>query len=325
MRSTGKKLPTLLAGAVLLASAAYGIGSQTGGGGASAADDDSASLGPGARMDHVELRGRGGPFDRSGLAQKLGVDEDKLTAALEELRDERKPRGDRRRFSADLAKALGVSQERVRDALRNLRSNMRQEHRAARREFLAALAKELGVEEGKVREVLRDARRAGPGAWPSQAEMAKRLGVSEAKLRAAFEKVGPKRAGSRRDRMKDGLAADLAKELGLEENDVQAALAKLHKQHEAEHKRRHAAFTKALAEKLGIPVSKVRSALPEPRRMLRRAMRPHRGPGGHPHRFRGGPPPAFRGGPPPGVDGGFRPGAAPPPGPGGPAGGGLNF
>ena len=179
MRPPGKKLATLLAGAVLLASAAYGIGSQTGDGGASAADGESSSGGAERRGDLIAVRDRHGPFDRSRLAQRLGVDEDKLTAALEELRDERRPRAGRRRFSADLAKALGISQDRVTKALRNLRSNVRKEHRAARRQFFAALAKELGVEQSKVRTVLRDARRAGPGAWPSRAEIARQLGVSE--------------------------------------------------------------------------------------------------------------------------------------------------
>lgn len=242
MKSTGKKLAGLLAGAVLLASAAYGIGSQTGGGGASAANGDSSSGGAERRGEVIALRDRRGPFDRADLAEKLGVDEDKLAAALAELRDERKPRIARRRLSADLAKALGISQKRVRKALGNLRSKARREHRTARREFFAALAKELGVEESKVRTVLRDARRAGPGEWPSQAEIARRLGVSEAKLRAALEKVRPRRPGTRRDRMRDGLAADLAEELGLEEKDVEAAIFKLREAHEAEHKKRRAEF-----------------------------------------------------------------------------------
>ena len=332
MKSTGKKAAGLLAGAVLLASAAYGIGSQTGGGGASAANGDSSSGGAERRGDVIALRDRR-PFHRGDLAEKLGVDEDRLATALEELRDERKARTGRRRLSADLAKALGISRERARKALRKLRAKARREHRAARRVFFAALAKELGVEESRVRTVLRDARRAGPGEWPSRAEIARRLGVSEAKLRAALEKVRRHRPGTRRDRMRDGLAADLAKELGLEQKDVEAALSKLREAHVAEHKQRHAKFTRALADKLGIPVAKVRAALPEPRRMRRHGMR-HGGPGGPPAmrgdhpRFRDGGRPEFHGAPRRGADGRFRPGAGLPGGPGGPdgpRGGGLNF
>jgi hypothetical protein len=91
----------------------------------------------------------------------------------------------------------------------------------------------------------------GPGHDLSDA--AARLGVSEAKLRAAFrsihDRVGPRA---------DAFAEDLARELGVKETDVRAALTKLREDKEGD---RHAALAAALAQRLNLSEDKVREAL----------------------------------------------------------------
>lgn len=311
MKSRGKTLTAILAGGVLLASTAYGIGTQVGGGGATAADDSS----PRDQRREMRIRmDRGERFGRAALARKLGVSEERLRTALEEIRGEMKRPGDRRdRMVADLAEALGVSTDRVRAALEKLRPRMERRHRGDPRRFAAALAKELGIEASKVREAFRGFRR-GRNGPPTPAELAQRLGISEAALKAALEKVRPSVPRRVRGKRPGGrFAAALANELDLEVADVRAALRKLHSRRRAEHEARREAFARTLAEKLDIPVAKVRAALPK------------RGPGqrgfrGRMHRRFGGP-----GGPagPPGMarPGSFAPGGPPP----GPEGGGLKF
>jgi len=286
MDSTRRKLAAVLAGGVLLASVAYGIGTQTGGGGASAVGSPDSSSPSQARRDHH------GHSGLSAFAKKLGVDESELTAALREIRSEMKP--PHREFAADLASALGVSKEKVTKALESRRSRMDGRHQ---RSFAAALAKELGVEASKVRSVFRGPRHGRRHGHASRVEVAKRLGVTRAELRAALERIRPdRRQGRPPRRMAGRLAPDLAQALGLDVDDVKAALKKLRSRHRGEHASRRNAFAKALAEKLEIPVQKVLKALP------RR--------GAHGAHRRGGP----GGGPPRAFDGpGF--------GPGGPAGG----
>lgn len=82
-----------------------------------------------AAMGKVHPRGHGGPgspggpggpmFDTEELAQKLGVDEEKLETALEELRAEHEAEHEQRRdeFAQALADRLGIDVEKVKDAL----------------------------------------------------------------------------------------------------------------------------------------------------------------------------------------------------------------
>ena len=58
------------------------------------------------------------------------------------------------------------------------------------------------------------------------------------------------------------LVAALAKELGIERSKVRAALRKVQAAHEKEHAARRDEFAQKLADKLGISVDKVKSALP---------------------------------------------------------------
>jgi Clp amino terminal domain, pathogenicity island component len=116
----------------------------------------------------------GGPPDLSALAGKLGVTEAKLRDALQSLRPRMgrpgpggpgpgpgpggpgarrggKPGGPR--IDA-LAKQLGVSQAKLRDALKGLRDDLKQQRDAARDKFSTDLASELGISKSKVDDVI---------------------------------------------------------------------------------------------------------------------------------------------------------------------------
>ena len=108
MNATPKKLTAVIAGSAVLASAAYGVGTQVGGGNATAANNSGSS------SSTADRPGPGRP-DLSGLADQLGVSEAKLRAALQDLRADR-PARDKRGgdIAAALAKELDVSEAQVR-------------------------------------------------------------------------------------------------------------------------------------------------------------------------------------------------------------------
>lgn len=268
MNATPKKLGAVLAGSVVLASAAYGVGTQVDDGSATAASSSSSSSDD-----------RRGPPGRhlSGLADTLGVSEAKLRAALEDLRGERPARG-KRDLAAALAKELDVSRAKVEEVLEGLRprEGRRTGRHAGHRRFVAALAKELGIEASKVRSALADARqdRRGP---PALADLAKALGVSAAKLRSALEATRPRAGRPHGGRIQRRLVAALAKALDKDASEVRAALRKVRAVKQKEHSARRDEFAQKLADKLGISVDRVKSALPVG------------GPGHHGPRGRGGP------------------------------------
>lgn len=198
MKSRGKTLTAILAGGVLLASTAYGIGTQVGGGGATAADDSSS------RDERREMRmrmDRGERFGRAALARRLGVSEERLRTALEEIRGEMEPPGDRReRMVADLAEALGVSADKLRAALEQLRPRIERRHRGGPRRFAAALANELGIEVADVRAALRKLRSRQRAEHEARREafaraLAEELDIPVARVRAALPKRGPGHRG----------------------------------------------------------------------------------------------------------------------------------
>ena len=254
MHGATKKTTAVLAGAVVLASAGYAIGSESGDGTAAARQSAGSTGAPTARL---ERRDHG----LAALAQRLGVEESRLRTALDELRDEL-PRPERRGpedLSEQLAAELGISAEKVESALRA--QHPRRGERDAQHDAIAdALARELGLEAAKVRAAIakthprpgRRRLRRDPSA--AEAALATELGVSAARLRQAFRAIRP--AGPF-----GGDLSALAKAMGVETAKLEAAFAKLRERHEAEHARRRAAFAEALAEKLGIEQSKVEAAL----------------------------------------------------------------
>ena len=145
--------------------------------------------------------------------------------------------------AAALAKALGVEESKLRDALEKVRDAAFGERRDER---VAAIAKALDAKESDVRAVLEDLRpdpaRGGPGRrggrgpgghgpggrGPGEelvSALARKTGKSESAVRTALRAARPDR-GSRPDRddRLDAVAQALAKELGLDAAKVKAAL-----------------------------------------------------------------------------------------------------
>jgi DNA-binding MarR family transcriptional regulator len=93
----------------------------------------------------------------SDLAKKLGVKQADLQKALDKLRGSQRPPnpGDRRDdLAAKLADKLKVDKADVQKALDEIRKEEEAEHEKRRNEFAAALAKELGISADKVKDAL---------------------------------------------------------------------------------------------------------------------------------------------------------------------------
>jgi len=181
-----KKTAAALSGALVLASGAYALGSQTGDGQALAGQKANAQqggygfgYGPGPGKHGF----RGGPRqDLADAAKKLGVSQDKLLAALKNLRDDRKGKLDdlRDAFEKALAKQLGIPESKVESAL-DKRAGDRQGGRKLKRDghrgdmrdaFAKQLAAKLGITEAKVRAALDAQRKAGPPGPPDLSALA---------------------------------------------------------------------------------------------------------------------------------------------------------
>lgn len=196
--STQRRTSIIVAGGALaVASVAYGLGTQAGDGNAVA---DSQNGERGARVV-VE---RGGPCGFSGLADELGVDETKLDQALRDFRSSHDD-GMRADFAADLAGALGISEDKVSSALDKLR-----ERRADRFELppppgamrfhfgmpLRGLASELGVTRSELRDALEEVgKKASDRFEQHQKELAEfladRFNLDVDKVRDALPALGP--------------------------------------------------------------------------------------------------------------------------------------
>ncbi len=239
----GKRTTAIaLAGAVALASGAYALGNQ--------ADSGSAEAARTARDDVGFGHGPGRPGMRPGfenLADRLGVDEDDLRAALEDIAADRKGE-----FAQRLAAALGVDAAKVEQALESAHPERPDRPRPQRPDaFAAALAKELGISTAKVRAAL-EKHRGRPG---DPGDLAAELGVSEERLREAFHAVFDKVRPHHPD------LANLAKELGVTRAQLEAAFEKLHDQKDELRDE----FANELADRLNLDVSKVEDALKTPR------------------------------------------------------------
>jgi transcriptional regulator with XRE-family HTH domain len=264
MTTQTKKATAVLAGSVVLASAAYGLGSQAGDGGA-IARESAASATPAASTTDRDRGPRGG-FGLERLAERLGVSTTALRDALSEIRRSAPSRDERRaRLVAALAAALNLSADRVSAALEQAFPD-RDAHRDA---FAAELARELGVDAAKLRAALdklkderRDGRRGDRRDRLADA-LATELGVDADRVRDALRAVlGDRRdrhRGDRRDRRDDRRQA-LATALGVSEERLETALRAV-RSDELD------AFATQLAQKLSISADKVKDVLDDlPRR-----------------------------------------------------------
>ena len=252
-----------LGGGVALASAAFAIGSQVGGGSAVAGTSAETTAAAETRPVHNGGGKPGGPRGAffGDLATKLGVEESKLKAALEDLRP---AKADRDEHVADLARILNLDEARVQAALDKVRPE-RVHRRGPPDGLVAELAKDLKLDEAKVRaafERLRPERPSERGAPPDKdaflAALAKELGVPVADVR---ESLADHRRGHGPDEHKRGgpggpASAELAKELGVSTETLDKAFETLHEERRAE-------FAKELAAKLSISPDKVEEVLKE--------------------------------------------------------------
>jgi hypothetical protein len=179
MRSPKTATAVVLAGAVALASAAYGIGTQTGDGTAEAARDGARwSDGP-----RVEVR-----FD--GLADELGVDSDELRDAMEDFFEQE--HGERRdAFATALAEALDKPVDEVRAALDEVRPGDGDRPGCGPHVSLRGLAAALDVTRPELRKALREVRAGVDSAWENHhanlvAFLAERFGLSEEEVEQAL-------------------------------------------------------------------------------------------------------------------------------------------
>jgi hypothetical protein len=161
MRNSKQKTVAVLAGSVALASGAYALGSQS----------DGNAVADGNRPPHLA----GGPgygvhFDGgpglAGLADRLGVDEDALRDALEDVRGTLPgPHELRADFAQELADELGTTAAKVEAALERIRKRHEQQLKDRSDAVAEALAKRLNLDADKVKEALRAPRffeRPGP-------------------------------------------------------------------------------------------------------------------------------------------------------------------
>jgi hypothetical protein len=144
------------------------------------------------------------------------------TASRAETARDCGPRGGR--GLQDLAAQLGVSEQKLRDALQAIRAK----HGGARQSLADALAAELGVSASTLQDALKAARdQAAPGRRfdpdALAASLARSLNLDEAKVRAALDKVRAD-AQQRFEQERKQFADDLAQELGLPASKVEDAL-----------------------------------------------------------------------------------------------------
>jgi hypothetical protein len=186
MKSSKAATAAVLAGAVALASAAYGIGTQTGDGNAEAARDGATE---------VAVEGRVGPgqaffmrFD--GLADELGVDADQLEDAMRDFHEQNE--GDMRdAFATALADALGKPADEVKAALGEVGPGEGRRPGCAPHVSLRRLAAELDVTRSELRKALRETRAGVESSFEQRHEdlvtfLADRLGISKEKVEQAL-------------------------------------------------------------------------------------------------------------------------------------------
>lgn len=158
MLTRTKTATIALTGAVALASGAYALGTQVGGGSANAADDPQRMALP-SHPKLENLRGRlpDGPFGLDNLADRLGVDENDLEDALKDSRSQLPdPKDVHRDFAEQLANELGISKDRVDDALQRMQDNAEKEFEQRRNELAEQLADRLNLDVDEVKEALED-------------------------------------------------------------------------------------------------------------------------------------------------------------------------
>jgi DNA-binding transcriptional MerR regulator len=267
MQTPKKATAIVVAGAVGLASAAYGIGSQTG--------DGLATAGSGASGNPTAERGfdHGPPPGFDDLADALGVDADELDQALRDFHEQQGSDA-RNEFAGSLAEALGISADTVNDAFAEIEDR----HKTR---FAVKLAGELGLETAQVKaalETLADDRPGGPGEHAEA--LASELGVEVEKVEDALDALRPDPGARRHDRHPAAPLRQLAAALDVSRAELRQALREARAGADAGWEQREAELKAFLADRFGLSPDKVEDALADLPRPGR-GPGPGPGPGGH--------------------------------------------
>jgi transcriptional regulator with XRE-family HTH domain len=295
MRSTRKSTIIVVGGALAVASVGYGLGTQA---------DDGTAIAGGAQTTAEENRSdglpgfveRGQPPGFKALADKLGVNADELGQAFRDFHESEE--GSRRDdFAASLAKALGISAEKVTAAFEKLHA----QHEAR---FATRLADALNVDADKVQAALDKLMNGTPRPPGEFAQaLADALDVDVTDVRRALFESRPDRGG--RERHHAMPLRQLATALGVDRADLRKALREMRMGAEKGREQHNQALAEFLADRFDLAADDVTKALDA----LPRPVRPDHG--GRPGPGGPGPGPGF-GGPGPAL-------AAAGPGIGGPA------
>jgi transcriptional regulator with XRE-family HTH domain len=248
----------------------YGLGTQ--------ADDGTAIAGAGQttseenRASHPPAFADGGqPPGFQALADKLGVDANELAQALRSFHESQE--GNRRDdFAASLAKALGISTDKVTSAFDQL-------HKKHEARFAARLANALNVDADKVQAALDKLMNGTPRPPDRFAQaLADELGVGVTDVRRALFEARPDRGGRHRDHALP--LRQLASALGVDRADLRKALREMRAGAEKNFEQRDAALAKFLADRFNLPVDDVTKALDALPRPVRPDHGDRPGPGG---------------------------------------------
>jgi DNA-binding MarR family transcriptional regulator len=266
MRTTRRSTIIVVGGALAIASVGYGLGSQAGDGTAVALGDQSSDTDTRGSGPPAFFRG-GQPPGLSDLAGKLGVDSGELTKALRDFHDNKA--ADRRDdFAATIAKALGISTDKVTAAFDRL-------HKQHEARFAARLADALGVNADKVQAALDKLMGQAPRPPEEFAQaLADQLGVSVTDVRRALFEARPMRDHGQRHHAMP--LRQLASALGVSRADLRKAFQELRAGAENRWEEHNQALAKFLADRFDLSADKVAAALDA----LPHPVGPGPGPGG---------------------------------------------
>jgi transcriptional regulator with XRE-family HTH domain len=278
MQSRRRTTVIVVGGALAVASVGYGLGTQV---------DDGTAIAGGEQSSDARTRSgalpafaeRGQPPGFQDLADKLGVDADELEKALRDFRESAE--GDRRdEFATDLAKALGISADKVTAAF----ERMHNQHEAR---FAARLAEALNVDADKVRAALDKLKDDTPRPLDEFAQaLADELGVGVTDVRRALFESRPEPGRMHRHRAMP--LRQLASALDVTRAELREAFQDLRAGAEDRWEEHQQALAKFLADRFNLSADDVANALDALPRPVGPGHGDRPGPGG-PGRGSGGP------------------------------------
>jgi transcriptional regulator with XRE-family HTH domain len=246
MRRQTRTTVIVVGGALAIASVGYGLGTQADDGTAIADSSQERTAAPRIAFE------RGAPPGFDQLADRLGVDADRLARALRDFHDQND--ADRRdEFAQKLADALGVSRDKVEKQFERLRQQREQG-------FAATLAKALGADADEVRAALDRLKGEGPMRPGDFAQrLADELGLDVSDVRAALIEIRPGLPHPRRGH--DMPLRQLATSLGVSRAELRAAFRELRSGAEKEWQQHQKELAQFLADRFDLDVNKVEDAL----------------------------------------------------------------